>query len=423
MSGDVRSVKNALSRVHREIRNTRSKNLTDMWRLLQASLYLGQGNHSRLQAVAYSLIKNNRNGFGYLYLAHSQYLLGIYAACQRSLQAFFKYQPHHPDGVYLAAEAFVLLGQREQAWHVLEQLSRQSTRLKTWLAMAHLVQDHEDYRRLHANWLQAKKWGTAPGFHINVSEYIAQGALRAKLYGEARQIWRDIICTVLENPAHYARGQPSINGYGVRPAAHALRDLHHLFKLADIPMFLVSGTLLGCIREGQLLGHDKDVDVGIWEDISLSHLLNTLRASGLFYIQVSRAPELVRVKHVNGIAIDIFYHYREAGTYWHGGVKVRWHNTPFELTTHNFLGEDYLIPNDSDKYLTENYGDWRTPKRQFDSVYDTPNMEVINMHELAVHNFRGLLKGILTADTAVVDSYQNRLAGLGESGLVVSYKD
>lgn len=153
----------------------------------------------------------------------------------------------------------------------------------------------------------------------------------------------------------------------------------------QIPFFLISGTLLGCIREGKLLGHDKDIDVGVWDEYSYEELANYLATSGYFYVVPTRTKHLVMLRHVNGIAIDVFIHYREPNDYWHAGVKIKWHNSPFNLVYKDFLGQQYLIPENYDLYLTENYGDWRTPKTKFDSAFDAPNMEVINEAEMQIY--------------------------------------
>src|SRR5690606_37477131 len=50
-------------------------------------------------------------------------------------------------------------------------------------------------------------------------------------------------------------------------ARQALLDLRSDLSRADVKFFLVSGTLLGCVREGNILGHDKDIDVGVMEDV------------------------------------------------------------------------------------------------------------------------------------------------------------
>ncbi|AHG84819.1 Cps7C [Bibersteinia trehalosi USDA-ARS-USMARC-189] len=179
--------------------------------------------------------------------------------------------------------------------------------------------------------------------------------------------------------------------YSDKLAAQALNDLKFVMAQQSIPFFLISGTLLGCIREGKLLGHDKDIDVGVWDDYDYEQLATLLGQSGYFYIVPTRTKHLVMLRHLNGIVIDVFIHYREENDYWHAGVKIKWHNSAFELAEKEFLGNNYLIPKDYDRYLTENYGDWKTPKVDFDSAFDTPNMEIYNQTEMTIYKIKNRL--------------------------------
>jgi hypothetical protein len=160
----------------------------------------------------------------------------------------------------------------------------------------------------------------------------------------------------------------------------ALADLKEDLDAAGIKFFLVSGTLLGCVREGGILGHDKDIDVGVDESVDAATIRNALRQSGRFIIRKIDIDEGVYVKHQNGVMIDVFRHFMKDGQYIHQGVKVYWWNTPFNLVEHDFLDSKYLIPENYDLYLQENYGDWRTPAPEFETFVDTPNM-VITDHD------------------------------------------
>ncbi|MDB5963131.1 MAG: hypothetical protein JWP59_4425, partial [Massilia sp.] len=255
-----------------------------------------------------------------------------------------------------------------------------------------LVQTSADFARLMDNHQRAQLAGKAPLWHADTNEYLAVGALRCGDHARARSLMRESFLKITRGGArrHKAIGKRAV--LTVSNAARALDDLNRVLSDAGIAMFLVSGTLLGCMREGRLLGHDKDVDVGIWEDVPRPALLAALQGCGLFRLQASRSAELVRVRHVNGTAIDVFYHYRQADSYWHGGVKIRWHNRPFTLTSRRFLGRDFLVPEDYDTYLTENYGDWRIEVKQFDSAFDTPNAEIVNHDEMAIYTYRLLIE-------------------------------
>ncbi|MGL5007898.1 MAG: LicD family protein [Plesiomonas sp.] len=171
-------------------------------------------------------------------------------------------------------------------------------------------------------------------------------------------------------------------------AERSLLDLKRLLEKNNIEFFLVSGTLLGCIREARILSHDKDVDIGIWDHHDKNVLLTLFRTSGLFYLQASRSEHVMRIKHVNGTAIDVFFHYRDSDNYWHGGVKLKWSNTPFKLVRYPFLKTYFNIPEDYDLYLKENYGNWKESKKEFDSSIDTNNSSILNLSEVKAHSLK-----------------------------------
>lgn len=169
-------------------------------------------------------------------------------------------------------------------------------------------------------------------------------------------------------------------------AATALHQLKEDLAKSDIEFFLVSGTLLGCVREGAILGHDSDIDVGVMPHISMKQLRESLAHSNRFKFQEIYNDNTIYLVHPNGVKIDVFRHYEEQGRLYHGGIKCLWWNTPFTLKSHEFLGEQYLVPEDEDKYLTENYGDWRTPITDFETFLDTPNLEVAHATNMALYH-------------------------------------
>lgn len=56
----------------------------------------------------------------------------------------------------------------------------------------------------------------------------------------------------------------------------------------------------------------------------------------------------------------------------------------------SIFGGILFNPQTYDRYLTENYGDWYTPKINFDSALDTPNMEVIDNKAMLIYLYKKL---------------------------------
>jgi len=123
-------------------------------------------------------------------------------------------------------------------------------------------------------------------------------------------------------------------------AVAALVDCASLFQ--DIPWFVLSGTFLGLIREDGFL---------------------------------------------TGVPVDIFYHYETGDDrLLHGSSLHHWFNSRFSLQDYNLEGVAVRGPADADRYLTENYGDWRTPVTDFNCSTDTPNLAIVR-HPITITMF------------------------------------
>jgi len=173
------------------------------------------------------------------------------------------------------------------------------------------------------------------------------------------------------------------SGFDVVNASRALSDLTRMANEKGTPVFLVSGTLLGYVREGQLLSHDKDIDVGIvgWEN--QYNLCMALQETGLFTVSVQHLKGkdtfYIPIKHNDtGMWIDVFV-YHPRGEHWVTGVDFFFGNqqtfafTPFELQEIEFLGVKMQAPANAELNLTENYGNWRVPDASYLSHLESPS--------------------------------------------------
>lgn len=343
-------------------------------------------NHNKVRKDANRLISRGDLS-GYFYLALSFFLQNDLDRAERYLQIFSRKYPYNPEMCYLLAQIEILTNRKMDARRRLIGLINHSSRRKTWQHLSNLVdtpEDFEEYKRVFECYY--------PNYHEESLPYdlichLSNAAQRGCRSDFALVLWQNQYHIKQNN--HSSISVPCPNkGYDDQLAATALCALKQCFDVAKVDFFLISGTLLGCVREGKLLGHDKDIDVGVWDTHTVAELAQALRSSGCFYILPNYSPDILVVRHVNGITIDIFIHHREPNDYWHAGGKSKWHNSPFQLMLHPFLNGEYLIPADCDKYLTENYGDWRTPQLCFDSALDTPNMTIISQHEFLIYLYK-----------------------------------
>jgi hypothetical protein len=200
-----------------------------------------------------------------------------------------------------------------------------------------------------------------------------------------------------------AHGEPSgpfserEGDFSVDDARTALADLAAALPVEQWRWYVISGTFLGIVREGGFLAHDYDIDVGITADPEhpevLAAMIEHLGRSPRFVVKkvddaqevvetapgrcaVERSLALVKLIHENGINVDVFVHHREGDMLWHGSSIHRWQNTVFDLADYTLDGVPVLGPADADRYLTENYGDWRTPVTEPNSTTGTPTLVI-----------------------------------------------
>ncbi|MCG5529706.1 hypothetical protein LRD18_02300 [Halorhodospira halochloris] len=219
----------------------------------------------------------------------------------------------------------------------------------------------------------------------------------------------------------------SLSGDFARDDAEVtLQDIAGLLPLNAWGWTALSGTFLGLFREGDFLAHDFDIDLGLpAQDTDLGRMRNILKNSGRFEsvhteyqyrlrvspagIRITSVPVLVKAVHRTGIAVDFSLLHQEEGVWWHGSKAHRWDHTPQEFVDYRLRGIRILGPRDGDRYLTECYGDWRTPVRNFTCSSGRRNLVV-------VHNLMGvclfltrLLWHLSNGDTVGYDAVQRQM--------------
>jgi hypothetical protein len=305
-------------------------------------------------------------------------------------------------------------------------------RSKLWWRLVALIQTAEDYATVRDLWLRTP---SACHEHPSILRAVARAAAVCGHHDDCRTLLRKAILVVAagRQPSPFAmrlaqklrRGRagpvaPANTGGAdmldfVTAAAIALADLNHAFAEIGLKAFLISGTLLGQVREGDIIGWDKDIDVGIFREDCHSDLEKWFSTSPIFRVgRVDLSSDRVRAIHENGTWIDIFPHYMEGDKRWHDGTATRWWNTPFGLRTVNFLGIDQYIPDDPERYLDENYGDWRTPNSHFDARMDAPNVEVTDREHFISLLYFSLEKSVRTGKQAMTQRYVALLREQGE---------
>ena len=166
-------------------------------------------------------------------------------------------------------------------------------------------------------------------------------------------------------------------------AGQALAELSDVLEKVGNQMFLVSGTLLGYARNGSVLPHDKDIDVGIFGWESQFDIIDAIVKTGRFrifprYLNGQRTHQLP-VYHVETrMTMDMFIFHKEGNKFITGvnppwGYLQRFAFSPFILKEVEFLGVKTHVPANFDRHLTENFGNWRLPTPAYVSHVESPS--------------------------------------------------
>jgi hypothetical protein len=167
------------------------------------------------------------------------------------------------------------------------------------------------------------------------------------------------------------------NAANIEPLMHAIEVVLAALREAGVEAFLAYGTLLGAVREGKLLGHDSDADLGYVSHHT--HPVDVIRESfrlqralvGLGY-RITRYSALafkVDVEEGDGVVrgLDVFGGFLMDGNlHLMGEIREPFEESSiFPLGTTTLEGRTFPAPADPDKLLTATYGPWRTPDPAF----------------------------------------------------------
>lgn len=164
----------------------------------------------------------------------------------------------------------------------------------------------------------------------------------------------------------------------VRPLLDAIDHVLRGLQDAGLQPFLAYGTLLGAVRNGRLIGHDSDADLGYVSEHE--HPVDAIResfrvqraltAAGYRITRYSALAFKVDVVESDGVVrgLDVFGGFMRDGLL-HLMGEIR---TPFRrawvtpLGTATLEGRSFPVPADTDRFLTATYGkSWRVPDPAF----------------------------------------------------------
>jgi hypothetical protein len=165
-------------------------------------------------------------------------------------------------------------------------------------------------------------------------------------------------------------------------ATQAVVDAVRAYATAGVPVFLQDGVLLGAVREGRPLAHDRDVDLGVMHERWRPEADAAMLAAGFTNTGNYNTPDdhYHQKFQRDRVRFCVFHYYRlPDGRIYHGiRRKDRMFVYPreFEIREYPLLGELVPAPHPPEEWLEVKYGpDWRTPVTMWDCRRNPSNSE------------------------------------------------
>ena len=197
----------------------------------------------------------------------------------------------------------------------------------------------------------------------------------------------------------YRNIKPQLLKRNLTRAKKVLFDVVDLFEKHRIGYHLEGGTLLGMVRDNGLLPWDWDVDLSFLSEDTDKFLkvCNTLNAKGykitnrrlkktvppfrkgnyrIFKVKpavLSVVKECIPLFRKIYVTLDIFIKYRDdSKVCWQAKEKIMCVDKKYyeSYETIECLGRTFRVPNHYKDYLTEKYGEWSVPVKEWDCARD-----------------------------------------------------
>ena len=183
-----------------------------------------------------------------------------------------------------------------------------------------------------------------------------------------------------------------LTGKNLKRAKRLLADTADVLNRHGIHWWLDHGTLLGVIRNNELIPYDHDIDVcargsDAEKFLSIQNSFSPKYRVSLRYENSGRLPGRLRVAKIKFLLgrrakflseeelhLDIFFNYDKGDgySYWMDSCTVKRVPVHFyeKLERVTWDNRTYPVPCNTEEYLTCRFGDWRTPVQKYDSSLD-----------------------------------------------------
>ncbi|HRX15412.1 MAG TPA: hypothetical protein P5123_03785, partial [Spirochaetota bacterium] len=255
----------------------------------------------------------------------------------------------------------------------LELLTKYPLNIKVLLSVCYRCASKDQFKAILEIWQTAlKKGNNSNKLYVQTVPHLVTAAARANMFKEGIDLSFKASLMILQKKVILTKFPKSLRN---KYSDIAIRDICEVFNSCKVPFFFAAGTALGFIREGKVLEHDADIDVGIMEkDWAADIIMDAFNRHPHFLLEEPHPDNpKIGLVHCGGADIDIFRFYKENDSFYHNGGFVRWKNSIFNTKKYSFDRAEFFLPDPADKYLTENYGNWKLPDPQFDAFLYAPN--------------------------------------------------
>lgn len=179
-------------------------------------------------------------------------------------------------------------------------------------------------------------------------------------FGRKDRFYKSLLATIKEEPHKYIDKAVAVS---------ILLELKTIFDKHHITFFLLAGTCLGAVRNKDIIGDDRDIDLGFY---ILPHFGDLVTKELLLYgyeFQPHRGNNPILPLYKNGCRIDFIKLCQNKDIYYFFSnnpmqIKV-FPNSMFDtLDTVDFLDTTFCVPHTPQEYLRLSYGNWETPNEE-----------------------------------------------------------
>lgn len=219
----------------------------------------------------------------------------------------------------------------------------------------------------------------------------------------------------------------------VSNACETLDVLRLCLDTAGIPWCLYAGSLLGVVRDGNLLPYDKDMDIALPAFVDYQQVIQALTGNSDFR-RIPKAGIPGETKDIYSMSfmhiehsttVDLFFlHPYDKDHYLagcdHAGQAILSKLRRFDFASHPWRNGKWPVPAYPEKYLEDVYGPtWKQADRGFDTIISNHSRLSVSMPPLLCYGYCKIYATLLAHNWHGCRSYCRQLLARRSDPLLV----